>query len=84
MKFYLTLTKNFDLGDPQMFYAEKRPTLLYREPAHAASSQVERERRQIFRLINNSPHRCQGHDWQLGSCPQPARKDTVAPTTTSA
>lgn len=49
-----------------MFYVEKRPTFLYR--CTLVSLQVKKECLQIFRIINNSLHRCQGQNWKLGSC----------------
>lgn len=56
----------------QHFYIVNRCTLV--------SLQVEKECLQIFRIINNSLHRCQGQNWKLGSCPQPGSMNTVTQT----
>lgn len=56
----------------QHFYIVNRCTLV--------SLQVEKESLQIFRIINNSLHRCQGQNWKLGSCPQPGSPNTVTQT----
>ena len=50
----------------QHSYFVKRCTLV--------SLQVEKEHLQIFRIINNSLHRCQRQDWTRGSRPQPVAR----------
>lgn len=62
----------FILRKGQHFYKVNRCTLV--------SLQVEKERLQIFRIINNSLPRCQGQSWQPGSCPQAASEDAGTPT----
>lgn len=79
-EFYLTLTKIFLSKWSKMFYVEKRLTFYVVNRCTLVSLQVEKECLQIFRIINNSLHRCQRQNWKLGSCPQPAGKDTVTQT----
>lgn len=52
----------------KMFLVEKRPTLCHDE-VHTGFFTSGKEHLQIFRIINNSLHRCQGQDWTCGSAP---------------